>query len=88
MSALSKSELEITANLRRASRLRQSILKRAFEGKLVPQDRKDEPASAMLERIKFDRSQADKFDIQPTIGKNRNRRGKAVPSASAFGGSP
>jgi len=35
----------------RASRLRQSILKRAFEGKLVPQDAADEPASTLLARI-------------------------------------
>jgi len=31
--------------------LRQSILKKAFEGKLVPQNPKDEPAKKLLERI-------------------------------------
>jgi len=39
----------------RSDRLRQAILKRAFEGKLVPQDPKDEPASELLARIRASR---------------------------------
>jgi type I restriction enzyme, S subunit len=34
-----------------AARLRQSILKAAFEGRLVPQDPADEPATALLARL-------------------------------------
>ncbi len=35
------------------SKLRQIIIKQAFEGKLVPQDPNDEPASELLKRIKL-----------------------------------
>jgi hypothetical protein len=45
-------EAAAAANLKRAERLRQAILKRAFEGKLAPQDPSDDPASALLERIR------------------------------------
>ena len=38
-----------------ASRLRQSILKQAFEGRLVPQDPDDEPAAVLVERIRAER---------------------------------
>lgn len=50
-------QIEQTAeqSLIRAERLRQSILKRAFEGKLVPQDPNDEPAEKLLERIKAEK---------------------------------
>jgi type I restriction enzyme S subunit len=44
------------ANLHRAARLRQAILKKAFEGKLVPQDPNDEPASVLLDRIRVARA--------------------------------
>jgi len=51
-------EAEIDAALTRADALRQSILKKAFSGQLVPQDPKDEPASALLDRIKAERAKA------------------------------
>jgi len=48
-------EAEIEAALARADALRQSILKKAFAGKLVPQDPSDEPADALLVRIRASR---------------------------------
>ncbi|ACI21971.1 type I restriction enzyme EcoAI specificity protein [Thermodesulfovibrio yellowstonii DSM 11347] len=46
----------VDQSLKQAERLRQSILKKAFEGKLVPQDPNDEPAEKLLERIKIDKA--------------------------------
>jgi type I restriction enzyme S subunit len=43
------------AELQRCHTLRQSLLKHAFSGKLVPQDSADEPASVLLERIRAQR---------------------------------
>ena len=48
-------DADIDANLARADALRQSILKKAFAGKLVPQDPTDEPAHALLARIRAGR---------------------------------
>ena len=57
LSVADEVEKTITAELKRAEQLRQSILKKAFSGKLVPQDPNDEPASVLLERIKAEKSQ-------------------------------
>jgi type I restriction enzyme S subunit len=56
LSGIAATEDYIAASLKRAGRLRQSILKEAFAGRLVPQDPADEPASALLDRIRETRS--------------------------------
>lgn len=56
LSVLQQAEAAVQDSLARADRLRQSILARAFSGELVPQNPNDEPAAALLERIKAERA--------------------------------
>ncbi len=53
---IEQNEREIDAALKRRAALRQSILKKAFTGQLVAQDPSDEPASALLERLRKERA--------------------------------
>jgi len=68
--------VSIEAEQTRASRLRQSILKWAFEGRLVDQDPTDEPASRLLERIQAER---EARPAQPARTRRRARAPKDLP---------
>ncbi|HPL40869.1 MAG TPA: restriction endonuclease subunit S, partial [Syntrophorhabdaceae bacterium] len=63
----------VDQSLKRAQRLRQSILKQAFEGKLVPQDPNDEPAEKLLERIKTEKA---RLEEEKKAKKVTSRKGK------------
>jgi type I restriction enzyme S subunit len=58
LSVASTSEVEVAERVKVARMLRQSILRGAFSGDLVPQDPADEPASALLARIAAERAEA------------------------------
>ena len=60
LSVCDKLEQLVDENLAKAHALRQSILKKAFAGELVPQDPNDEPAEKLLERIKAMKAAAAK----------------------------
>ena len=67
----------LSGSILRCTRLRQSILKWAFEGRLVDQDPTDEPASKLLERINAAR--ASELVRSPNQRPRRKtRKGKAT----------
>ncbi|MBX2892864.1 MAG: restriction endonuclease subunit S [Saprospiraceae bacterium] len=68
LSVCDKIEESIAVSLQQAEALRQSILKKAFEGRLVPQDPNDEPAAVLLARIKAERGRAAK---NPAVRKKK-----------------
>jgi type I restriction enzyme, S subunit len=73
LSVIDELDATVNLNLKRAAGLRQSILKRAFEGTLVPQDPRDEPASVLLERIRADRA-AKEVGEKPALKRTARRR--------------
>lgn len=70
LSQIEAGECATDHSLKRAARLRQAILKRAFEGKLVPQDATDEPADKLLERIRRERK-ATNGSVAPRTRRSR-----------------
>ena len=59
-SVCDKLEETVNKSLEKIKYLRQSILKKAFEGNLVPQNPEDEPVEKLLERIKQEK---EKFEL-------------------------
>jgi len=82
LSVIDHLEADIEAKLKSAQSLRQSILRHAFTGKLVPQDPNDEPASELLKRIAAERAArphkptAAKRPAKPTTGARTTKRGR------------
>jgi len=74
----------IAQSKRRAQRLRRAILAAAFQGRLVPQDPNDEPASVLLDRIRAQAATAE----AATASVSRRGRPPAQPAAPVASASP
>ena len=61
LSVIDQLEKTVDEALQTSEALRQSLLKKAFSGQLVPQDPNDEPASVLLARIKAERATSNKI---------------------------
>ena len=79
LSVVQQAEATVEASLERAERLRQSILKQASSGRLVPpRNPGDEPASALLERIRAEREAKAQASVSGRGRSGRRGRRKAT----------
>ncbi len=72
------------AGLDAIAALRQSLLREAFSGRLVPQDPNDEPASVLLARIRAEREAAAR-ERMSSPSSRRGRRAARTEASSAKG---
>ena len=80
LSVIEELEAQASTNLAKAQQLRQAILRRAFEGSLVFQDPHDEPAKALLERIRRTANPG----YAPTQGKGNHQSRRELASKETF----
>jgi type I restriction enzyme, S subunit len=85
LSVIDHLESDLEAKLKDATALRQSILKAAFEGKLVPQNLNDDPASELLRRIAAERAERERLakEVKKATKRCRPKRGHNVSTVSA-----
>lgn len=89
LSAIDAVEGELARQFAAAAALRQSILKAAFSGTLVPQDPNDEPAEELLKRIAAERAAQGARPVRSVASRApRKARAAAQPSALAPAAAP
>lgn len=74
MAQCETTESSVAHSIRRSTGLRQAILKRAFEGRLAPQDPTDERAAVLFERIREQR-EAETNGMERKGKKARTKKG-------------
>lgn len=77
LSVIDHIEADLETKLKTAQALRQSILRHAFTGQLVPQDPNDEPASELLKRIAAERAERQalvRAEKHPNLARRRPRK--------------
>ena len=74
MSFVSACARDIATGLIKSTALRRSVLKTAFDGKLVPQVPSDEPASLLLERIRNERPESE----PAALARSRRKKTEAL----------
>jgi len=70
---------DIEDNLKKSELLRQSILKKAFSGQLVPKNSDDEPASGLLKKIAIEKSKlAEKEKAEKAAARKSKSKAKSA----------
>ena len=77
LSVVDHLDADLEAKLKSAQSLRQSLLRHAFEGKLVPQDSTDEPAPELLKRIAEQRKEGSRMESNPKASKRPRKTKRA-----------
>lgn len=86
-SALTRPQLAAGAAVKRAEGLKSAILRRAFNGDLVPQDPSDEPAAMLLARVAAEREAA--MPVRKAVKRAaRPRKATAAAATTATKGAP
>lgn len=84
LSVIDHLEADLETRLKSAQSLRQSILRHAFTGKLMPQDPNDESASELLNRIAVERKAraSEATAVKQATAKSKTSRKKRTPNVS------